>query len=70
MIKFISIDNFINIYSQIGAYHAYCFPGFSDFCLFDIFKADCQENEIVFITEAQYGRMKRGRCLTDSPGGK
>ena len=39
-----------------------------DYCLFDTFKAQCQQDEIILITEAQYGRMRKGKCVKDDRG--
>ncbi len=33
------------------------------FCNWETFNATCQQGEVVMVTTAQYGRMRRGRCI-------
>ncbi len=39
-----------------------------EFCLREQFKVNCQENEVILIQEARYGRMRSGRCITKEYG--
>jgi hypothetical protein len=39
------------------------FAGARQYCLEDTFEAKCQENQIVVIDYAKYGRMELGRCV-------
>ena len=34
-----------------------------DYCVKDIFHAECPMGEVIEVEEAQYGRMKLGTCL-------
>ena len=34
-----------------------------EFCIYDTFKTHCEQNEVVFIEEAVYGREKYGKCI-------
>ena len=42
--------------------------GGNEYCPFETFKAECPQDEIIMITEAQYGRMRKGRCVQDGLG--
>ena len=33
------------------------------FCNWETFNATCQQGEVVMVTTARYGRMRRGRCI-------
>ena len=35
-----------------------------EFCQFDKFEANCEDDEVVIIGSAQYGRMRAGRCIS------
>ena len=35
-----------------------------EFCIYDTFKTHCNQNELVFIESAIYGRQKYGKCLS------
>ena len=35
-----------------------------EYCLRETFHAQCQEDEVIMITHARYGRMDLGRCIT------
>ena len=37
--------------------------GLNEYCMFDVFNAQCNANEVVVITEAQYGRMRKVKCI-------
>ena len=39
-------------------------PLVQDYCQGETFEATCGRNEIVEVTEAMYGRMNIGRCIT------
>ena len=53
---------------QVQVYHLIFFLGIEEYCFFDIFKAGCSSNEVIMITEANYGRMRNGRCVQDGLG--
>jgi len=38
--------------------------GRSEFCQFDEFEANCEEDEVIIMESAQYGRMRPGRCIS------
>ena len=42
--------------------------GGTEYCPFETFKAECPQDEIIMITEALYGRMRKGRCVQDTQG--
>ena len=42
--------------------------GFDEYCLFETFKANCPNNEVIMMTEAQYGRMRIGKCVKSNLG--
>jgi len=43
--------------------------GIKEYCERDVFRAQCQfPDEVVLITHAQYGRMRDGRCITNTYG--
>ena len=48
--------------------HLFDFLGLEEYCFFDTFKAECSPSEIIMITEANYGRMRKGRCIQDNSG--
>ena len=35
----------------------------SEYCATDVFNPSCAEDEVVVLTQAQYGRMKLGKCV-------
>jgi len=35
----------------------------TDYCLAEVFEAECGGNEVVMIQTARYGRMRIGRCV-------
>jgi len=35
-----------------------------EFCQFDEFSASCEEDEVIIVETAQYGRMRSGRCIS------
>ena len=34
-----------------------------EYCETELFHAECKDNEVVIIENAQYGRMRFGRCV-------
>ena len=36
-----------------------------EYCLLETFHARCPSDEIIMITQAQYGRMKFGKCIAE-----
>ena len=42
--------------------------GQNEYCLFETFRAECPQGEIIMVTEAQYGRMRKGRCVQETNG--
>ncbi|ELU10136.1 hypothetical protein CAPTEDRAFT_219489 [Capitella teleta] len=45
-----------------------CFRASADFCENETFTAQCSDNEVILMTQAIYGRMKVGRCITGQSG--
>ena len=45
-----------------------CFAGAGDFCYYETFIAECQQQEVIMMTEAKYGRMELGKCVTEDLG--
>ena len=39
-----------------------------EYCLVDMFTAQCDAGEVILITEARFGRMKKGKCVTSDRG--
>ena len=39
--------------------------GMEEYCLFETFQADCAIGEVILIREAQFGRMREGKCVHD-----
>ena len=37
-----------------------------EYCEYETFSPSCANSEVIFITEAVYGRMKTGKCIPDS----
>ena len=35
----------------------------TDYCLAEVFEAECAEREVIMIRQARYGRMRIGRCV-------
>ena len=40
----------------------------SEYCTFEVFKANCAPDHVVVMTTATYGRMRLGRCITEDYG--
>ena len=40
----------------------------SEYCTFEVFKANCAPDHVVVMTTAMYGRMRLGRCVTRDYG--
>ena len=38
--------------------------GRGEYCQFDEFVANCEDDEVIVIETAQYGRMRSGRCIS------
>ena len=41
----------------------------ADFCQWETFNATCNENSVIVMTMANYGRMNTGRCVSNDRGG-
>ena len=41
---------------------------FREYCIQEEFEATCEENEVIVIQEARYGRMSIGRCVSADYG--
>ena len=39
-----------------------------EYCIREQFQAECQENKIILLTGARYGRMRTGRCISEEYG--
>ena len=44
------------------------FVGLDEYCLFERFGPQCDTNEVILMTEARYGRMNIGKCVTSDRG--
>ena len=42
---------------------SFIIAGVREFCSTEEFKAECKDNEVIFMTGARYGRMKLSRCV-------
>ena len=55
--------------AHAGIYHvvsSQMFPQFAEiieYCEGETFQARCEENEVIVMTQARYGRMRLGRCV-------
>ena len=38
--------------------------GVAEYCEDELFVAECQQDEVILIESALYGRMQLGRCVT------
>ena len=47
---------------------SHLFQGPTDYCLVDTFEPTCNQNEVVMIETALYGRMKPGKCFPAEQG--
>ena len=47
---------------------AFSLSEIGEFCERDAFEARCEEDEVIFIRYARYGRMRDGRCITNTYG--
>ncbi len=43
-------------------------PEIQQYCENDVFEPSCQDDEVLLITHARYGRMRQGRCITGQHG--
>ena len=46
----------------------FIFPDPQEYCIREQFQAECQENKIILLTGARYGRMRTGRCISEEYG--
>lgn len=46
----------------------YIILGSHDYCFLDTFEGRCDDDEVIVIDNAVYGRMANSRCLSQSPG--
>ena len=44
------------------------FSEFREYCIQEEFEATCEEDEVIVIQEARYGRMSIGRCVSADYG--
>ena len=46
----------------------FLFPETREYCLTEAFEATCADDEAILVTEARFGRIGLGRCVTRNYG--
>ena len=46
----------------------FLFPESKEYCQFESFNASCSANQVIVMEDAQYGRIKTGRCVARDYG--
>ena len=45
-----------------------CISAHQDYCIREQFQAKCEDNSVIFMKHARYGRMRTGRCISEEYG--